>query len=447
MKFIGFIYIINNMSCLRYLTEYEIKDILSFIKPEKNIPLDVSYNIVKNSKKELRSQLTDIQIYPDMINSLKDEIKRQVLSTYIDPGESVGVISAQSIGEKQTQTTLNTFHKAGSSEKTVITGVPRIEELLSATKGQKSVNSIIFLKNKHKSIEDIRNTITNKITHIKLSKISKTYEICINKKPEKWYKAFDILYNDSYKKYSDCISIEIDTDLLFKHRITLKDISDVISDEYDDILCVLSPDNIGKIDIYVDTSKIELPEKRILFIDSDNAIEIYLEEVVQPLLYNLTISGIEGIENIYFNDDFLTIETDGGNLTKLLSLPFIDINKTITNDIWDIYNTLGIDAARNFLIEEFLQLCSGINRCHIQLLIDKMVFKGNISSISRYTMRNEDCGPLGKASFEETMDNFLKAGTFGQEETTNGVSASIICGKRSKIGSGFCDLIVDVDNL
>jgi len=435
------------MSCLRYLTEYEIKDILSFIKPEKNIPLDVSYNIVKNSKKELRSQLTDIQIYPDMINSLKDEIKRQVLSTYIDPGESVGVISAQSIGEKQTQTTLNTFHKAGSSEKTVITGVPRIEELLSATKGQKSVNSIIFLKNKHKSIEDIRNTITNKITHIKLSKISKTYEICINKKPEKWYKAFDILYNDSYKKYSDCISIEIDTDLLFKHRITLKDISDVISDEYDDILCVLSPDNIGKIDIYVDTSKIELPEKRILFIDSDNAIEIYLEEVVQPLLYNLTISGIEGIENIYFNDDFLTIETDGGNLTKLLSLPFIDINKTITNDIWDIYNTLGIDAARNFLIEEFLQLCSGINRCHIQLLIDKMVFKGNISSISRYTMRNEDCGPLGKASFEETMDNFLKAGTFGQEETTNGVSASIICGKRSKIGSGFCDLIVDVDNL
>lgn len=435
------------MSCLRYLTEYEIEDILSFIKPKKNIPLDVSYNIVKNSKHELREQLKDIQIYPDMIQSLKDEIKNQVLTTYIEPGESVGVISAQSIGEKQTQTTLNTFHKAGSSEKTVITGVPRIEELLSATKDQKSVNSTIFLKNKHKSIEDIRNTISNKIRHIKLSKLSKTYEICIDKKPEKWYKAFDILYNDSYKKYSDCISMEIDTDLLFKYRISLKDISNAISDEYDDIICVFSPDNIGQIDIYVETSKIELPEKRILFIDSDNAIEIYLEEVVQPLLYNLTISGIEGIENIYFNDDFLTIETDGGNLKKLLALPFIDINKTITNDLWDIYNTLGIDAARNFLIEEFLQLCNGINRCHIQLLADKMTFKGIISSISRYTMRNEDCGPMGKASFEETMDNFLRAGTFGQEESTNGVSASIICGKRSKIGSGFCDLIVDVDNL
>lgn len=435
------------MSCLRYLTEYEIEDILSFIKPKKNIPLDVSYNIVKNSKHELREQLKDIQIYPDMIQSLKDEIKNQVLTTYIEPGESVGVISAQSIGEKQTQTTLNTFHKAGSSEKTVITGVPRIEELLSATKDQKSVNSTIVLKNKHKSIEDIRNTISNKIRHIKLSKLSKTYEICIDKKPEKWYKAFDILYNDSYKKYSDCISMEIDTDLLFKYRISLKDISNAISDEYDDIICVFSPDNIGQIDIYVETSKIELPEKRILFIDSDNAIEIYLEEVVQPLLYNLTISGIEGIENIYFNDDFLTIETDGGNLKKLLALPFIDINKTITNDLWDIYNTLGIDAARNFLIEEFLQLCSGINRCHIQLLADKMTFKGIISSISRYTMRNEDCGPMGKASFEETMDNFLRAGTFGQEESTNGVSASIICGKRSKIGSGFCDLIVDVDNL
>ena len=94
-----------------------------------------------------------------------------------------------------------------------------------------------------------------------------------------------------------------------------------------------------------------------------------------------------------------------------------------------------------------MQLCSGINRCHIELLVDKMTFKGGISSISRYTMRNEDCGPMGKASFEETMDNFLKAGVYGQEENTNGVSASIICGKRSKIGSGLCDLLVDVNNI
>ena len=94
-----------------------------------------------------------------------------------------------------------------------------------------------------------------------------------------------------------------------------------------------------------------------------------------------------------------------------------------------------------------MQLCAGINRCHIQLLAEKMTYTGTIASISRYTMRNEECGPMSKASFEESMDNFLKAGAYGQIETTNGVSASIICGKRAMIGTGICDLMINVKSL
>jgi hypothetical protein len=76
-----------------------------------------------------------------------------------------------------------------------------------------------------------------------------------------------------------------------------------------------------------------------------------------------------------------------------------------------------------------------------------MTYTGGISSISRYTMRNEDCGPMGKASFEETMDNFLKAGAYGQNEATRGVSASIICGKRANIGTGVCELMMNIKSL
>ena len=131
----------------------------------------------------------------------------------------------------------------------------------------------------------------------------------------------------------------------------------------------------------------------------------------------------------------------------VLGLDMVDYTRTISNNVWDIYITLGIEAARQFMINEFSQIMEGINKCHVMLLVDKMTFNGTISSISRYTMRNEDSGPFGKASFEETMDNFIKAGVYGQKESSIGVSASIICGKRAQIGTGKCELMVDIDKL
>jgi len=341
----------------------------------------------------------------------------------------------------------DTFHKCGSGDKTVTTGVPRIEELLNATKDPKSVNCIAFMKDKHKSIHDMRKTIGHNIVEISFQKISKSYKIIVNKTPENWYEAFKILYGDEVTQFSDCISIKINMDVLYEYQLDLEIISQIISNKYSDMICVFSPDNIGQIDIFVDTSDINLPTNRLLFINSDNVKEIYLEEVVQPTLYNIIICGIPGIKNIYFNDDETSFETNGSNFQELLGLPFIDSTQTVSNNVWDIYNILGVEATRQFLIEEFMSIMEGINKCHIQLLAEKMTFNGSISSISRYTMRNEECGPMGKASFEETMDNFLKAGLYGEQEETKGVSASIICGKIAHIGSGVCELIIDVKAL
>lgn len=431
----------------RYLTPEEIKSILSFIKPQKGIPADTALSIVNANKQLLEEQLKKQKIYPQMIPNLQKMIEEQYIKTKIQAGESVGVISAQSIGEKQTQTTLNTFHKAGSAEKTVTTGVPRVEELLNATKDPKETNCIVYMNNEHNSIAELRKTINYQVVELTFEKISKSYQICINKKHEKWYDAFKIIHGDSYTKYTDCISINVDMDILYEYKLDMQIISKTISDLYSDMVCVFSPDNIGQLDIFVDTSNIDLPENRVLFIDSSNASEIYLEEVVQPILYNITICGIPGIKNIFFSDDQNSFETDGSNFEKLLGLPFVDPNKTVSNNVWDIYYTLGIEAAREFLIEEFMSIMTGINRCHIQILCDKMTYGGSIASISRYTMRNEEGGPMGKASFEESMDNFLKAGLYGQKEETRGVSASIICGKVAQIGTGLCELKIDVDKL
>jgi DNA-directed RNA polymerase beta' subunit len=114
-----------------------------------------------------------------------------------------------------------------------------------------------------------------------------------------------------------------------------------------------------------------------------------------------------------------------------------------SNNVWDIYENLGIEAARLFLIAEFESIMEGINTCHIKLLVEKMTFTGTISSISRYTLRKDESGPLSKASFEESVDHMVKSAFAGDVEKTRGVSASIICGKRAAIGTGIVELKIN----
>jgi len=156
---------------------------------------------------------------------------------------------------------------------------------------------------------------------------------------------------------------------------------------------------------------------------------------------------IPGIKEIYFNSDVNIIDTNGGKLSDIMALDFVDKTNTVSNNIWDIYETLGIEAVRQYMIEEFSSLMVGINPSHIMLLVDKMIYKGKISSVSRYSMRNEELCTLSKASFEETLDNLVKAAVFGHIDKTTGVSASIICGKTSNVGSGLCELVFDIDKL
>jgi len=445
------------MTTKRMLTEEEIEDILSFIVLQKGIPEETARCVAENNKNDIRVQLKKQVVYPEIIPHIKDMIEKQYSSSKINAGESVGVIASQSIGEKQTQTTLNTFHKAGSGDKAVTAGVPRVEEILNATKEPKNVNCIVYMKKKYDSIGDLREVLGHSVVQLTIDKITKSYDICINKTPEKWYKAFELMNeipenvrskkNENSDSYKDCLTLKINTDILYEYKLTLKEICEVINKEYSDMYCIFSPDTIGQIDIFIDTEDITLPEKRISFINDDNVKDIYFEEVVQPTLSKLIVAGISGINNVYFNDTIDSFETSGSNFKEILGLPFVDNTRSISNNLWDIYNTLGVEATRQFIINEFMSLMEGINKCHIQLLVEKMTFNGGISSVSRYTMRTEECGPFGKASFEETMDNFLRAGMYGQEEATKGVSASVICGKVAQMGTGCFDLKMDIPKL
>jgi len=354
---------------------------------------------------------------------------------------------------------VDTFHKAGQSEATMTTGVPRFQELINATKKPRVINHTIFFNKGNSTIQELRKTVGHSIAGFTLAEISTSIRVELNKKDEKWYDAHKIIFCDEFSNYEHCITFKFNMNKLYNFKLTLQQICEYIHKEYEDLYCVFSPPSESQIDVFVDTSNITLPENRILFINQDNAVMIYMEECVQATLEKMYICGIPSILEVFYTkrDNEWIVETNGFNskdiskqyssYKKLLAHPSIDYTRTISNNVWDIYEVLDIEAARQFLIEEFMSIMEGINKCHTMLLVDRMTHIGTISSITRYTLKSDESGPMGKASFEETMDNFKNAAEQGQCEPTKGVSASIICGKRAAIGTGMISVLIDIDKL
>ena len=434
----------------RLLTCEEIEELINFIQPQKGIPIEIAMSVVHLNKEKFRKELQGQMVYPKILKKLKNQLEKCYEQTKVQSGENVGILTAQSFGQLQTQNTLNSFHKAGFAEKMVVSGVSRFAELLNATHSPKGSSCTVYFKDGNENIQALRAKIGSSIVEIRLKKIVEKISMSLDKYEESWYSTFAILYNGEFRKYKHCVSILFKKQLLFDFRLTLETIAEKIEESYGDLYCVFSPLHIARMDVFVDIQNISLPEDKISFVTQENMVHVYIEDVVIPNLEKLHISGIQNISNMFYamdKNDKWFIETEGSNFSDILSHPDVDMSNSMTNDMWEIYATLGIEAVRQYLIEELAVIMGGINPCHSKLLIDKMTYNGIITSISRYAQRGETNGPLSKASFEETSDNLLNAAAYGERECTDGVSASIICGKLGKFGTGMCELRIDVDKL
>ena len=238
----------------RRLTQKEIKDIINYVVvPNKYIPKEISDSITNKTKENFTKQLQKIQIYPEKINELKTNLKKIYLKSLIQPGESVGVIMAQSVGERQTQLTLNSFHSAGLAIKTVVSGVPRFSELLNATKNPKLVSCNVYFEENNNTIKELRKNINNSIVELKLSDIYTNKKINIEKVEKSWYKYFRILVNDNFDAYDYFITYELKKDILCKYNLSIQTIAKEIEKAYSDVYCVYSPLSEKELDIYINT--------------------------------------------------------------------------------------------------------------------------------------------------------------------------------------------------
>ena len=460
------------------LTFKEKMYICSCIPIQQGIPYEIASTIRINLYNDIMKQLCSVSIRNEIknrsqvIEKLRKTIENRFYYCKIEPGTMPGAIAGQSIGQPVTQSTLNSFHYSGvASARAMVMGVKKFLEILNATKNPSSSTCTIYYKNteKCKTIAGIRSCMGNSLVSLTLSKLVDRKEINFQIHKDKdinkrwWFKPYiDIYDSETIVFYDYSLRLYLKKEELYKYRITPKEIVNNLKKNVQccDISFIPSPLEEFVIDIFVDTQVIQEIDlgNDVSFPNNNNKIQVYLNNIVYQNLNKLTVGGIEGIEEIYYSKDPKTdvwfIETDGSNFKDLFTTlsnndgDDIDTGKLRTNNMWEVYNLLGIDATRRFLIEEITNFIgfdgTYIDHHHVEILVDSMTFDGNITSVSRYGI-NRSVGPLAKASFEESMDNLLKAGLYGEIESTRGVSGSVIMGKSANIGTKIISILVDND--
>lgn len=440
----------------RALLETEVSSILAGIDRHlpQFLPPEIADGYVQKILTPLRDQLRRVQVvdHPKAVDMLRDKVQQNIQRSIVQAGEGVGVICAQSIGERQTQLTLNSFHQSGLSVATVVTGVPRFLELLNATKDPKMSSNRFRLSVKTGSPQKVRDVLRHHIVHLSFFDLVVRDTLHQDKEEEVWYGAFETVYSNQFRDYHACLSFELDLKKMHQYKVTPMMISERLEAQFTDICCVFSPLHIGQLDVFVDITQVTLPEGTGVpaFLTSANYINVFLEDIVKVKLLEVKICGLTGVHNYHILKDgegSFYVETEGSNLEGLVALPFVDIGTVRSNNMWDIYQVMGIEATRDFLLEEFTSIVSSdgtfLNPVHILLLVDIMTHHGTINSVSRYGLKKEQVGVLSRSSFEESLDHFCNAGFYAEKEPVKAVSAAIMCGKRSKIGSGLCSLLMD----
>ncbi|NUN11480.1 DNA-directed RNA polymerase subunit A', partial [Candidatus Micrarchaeota archaeon] len=328
-----------------------------------------------------------------------DDLKDPSDKKQIAPGEPVGVVAAQSIGEPGTQMTLRTFHYAGVASLAQL-GFTRLVELVDARRTPKKPVMEIRLQKKYQTDYDAVKKIAASIEEVLLTDIAQIKE-------------------DFKKKV---VTITLDKQLLKEKNIKPDEIVSKIKElaEFNvtDNVITIKPKNESLKNIRLLTTKIaETQLKGIAGISRAIIVEV---------------KGEKGVE--------LTIATEGSNLKEVFKVPEVDASKTTTNDVKEISEVLGIEAGRNAVIQEVMKVMDAqdlnVDPRHIMLIADSMTFKGSILSVGRHGLAGTKASVLARAAFEETAKHLLNACVHGEIDPLNGVAENIIVGQTIPCGTG-----------
>lgn len=347
-------------------------------------------------------------ITTETLQRVIEAVREAYLSSLVEPGEAVGTVAAQSIGEPGTQMTLRTFHYAGVAELNVTLGLPRLIEILDTRRTPSAALMTVYLEPPYSKDKEKARALAQEIEMTTVEDIISEME-------------------------TDLINMQLLLSLnrsrLRQRDLTPSKVAEILSQE-------LGP----KVKINMDENKI-----RIRMAEGEGLSEL---RRLAARVRKLRLKGIRDITKVVVKKEGeeYVIYTEGSNFAEVLKIKGVDKKRTVTNNIREIEEILGIEAARNALIKEMMETLKEqgleVDIRHIMLVADMMTAKGEVRQIGRHGVSGEKSSVLARAAFEITLKHLLEASLRGEVDRLRGVTESIITGNPIPLGTGAVRLVM-----
>ena len=382
----------------------KVIDMIDEINETENLGIDFADSYIEDlAEHYISKNLTD-----DELRKLIIKLKQAYDRAHVEAGEAVGTVAAQSVGEPGTQMTMRTFHYAGVTELNVTLGLPRLIEIVDAREKIKTPTMDIYFTEDKRDDEEFVRTLANKIGKSTIN---------------------DILSDFNLNYGTMEVEAVLDNKKIAEKRLDREEIDAKILKAFKKV--TINGDNI-----VLSSTKT----------DSDFIIRDL--RILADKFRDLQITGIKNIGRVIIRrDEEWIIHTEGSNLKKVLSMEGIDQVRTTTNNIHEIGQVLGIEAARRSIINEAQKTLSeqglSVDVRHIMLVADIMTSEGVVKSIGRHGISGEKSSVLARAAFEETGKHLLHASIRGEVDDLTGIIENIIIGQPIPLGTGSIGVKMD----
>jgi DNA-directed RNA polymerase subunit A" len=389
--------------------------VYSIVRPiEGRVPRAIfEETLVKVVDAVVRFSLTD-----EEIARIRDDVESTYLKAIVEPGEPVGTVAAQSIGEPSTQMTLRTFHFAGVRELNVTLGLPRLIELVDAKRKPETPIMEIYLRGEYKYDLSTALNLARKLEYTTLENVAAAADVDLA---------------------TESIVIRLDREMLEDKGLTA-----------DDVVSALSKHRVLAGRVRVEESEPEFPT---IVVEVPKAY-VHITKILKfrERLLKVKLKGIKGIKKVILQRRLepstgkyeYVLLTEGSNLAEVLALPQVDHVKTRTNDIHEIERVLGIEAARYALITEIMNTLREqgleVDVRHVMLVADLMTWTGVVRQIGRHGVVGEKRSVLARAAFEVTTKQLFDASAAGELDTLKGVAENIVVGQLIPFGTAMVEL-------
>ena len=376
---------------------------------EKKID-DVRADLTPSLTDQLQNSLLKAKLTRKGVDQAIKETVKNYRKAMIEPGEAAGIVSAQSIGEPGTQMTLRTFHFAGVREQNVTLGLPRLIEIVDARKIPSTPMMVVYLNKKYRTSREKAQDVATRITHTTLGDIASSIESDITKMR---------------------IVVTLNNDGMKERDVTLKDIKAAVTP--------------GGCEVEVEKNTVHIMPKE-MDIAQFNRLVIRL-----PLMH---VRGIPQVKRALVMEEKTgdkgewVIRTEGSNLELTLETEGVDPARTTSNNMHEVAEVLGIEAARNVIIKEASAVLEeqglDVDVRHVMLVADAMTASGEVLQVGRHGVSGEKASTLAKAAFEITIPTIVDAAIKGTRDMLRGVAENVIVGQQVPMGTGLIEVYMSM---